>query len=143
MRGARVSKHGVFSPLVYGARAALGDQELTRLRGEVIKAHSAVIAAFVETHASDFGQIALERLFLAADADGNGTLDKHEVRRALESLGFNWMSDAKVEGLVSKADVDGNEVIDFEEFATAAPKVLRQNLVKLAKQNGHDLGFLV
>jgi hypothetical protein len=34
-------------------------------------------------------------------------------------------------------------VIDFEEFAKAAPKVLRTNLVKLAKQNGNDLGFLV
>ena len=35
------------------------------------------------------------------------------------------------------------EVIDFEEFVKETPKVLRVNLVKLAKSNGHDLGFLV
>ena len=34
------------------------------------------------------------------------------------------------------------EVIDFEEFVKETPKTLRTSLVKLAKQNGHDLGFL-
>ena len=33
-------------------------------------------------------------------------------------------------------------VIDFEEFVKESPKALRVNLVKLAKANGHDLGFL-
>ena len=31
----------------------------------------------------------------------------------------------------------------FEEFVKETPKTLRTSLVKLAKQNGHDLGFLV
>ena len=44
--------------------------------------------------------------------------------------------------LICKADQDKNEVIDFEEFVKETPKALRTNLVKLAKQNGHDLGFL-
>jgi len=34
------------------------------------------------------------------------------------------------------------DVIDFEEFVKETPKTLRVSLVKLAKQNGHDLGFL-
>ena len=34
------------------------------------------------------------------------------------------------------------DVIDFEEFVKESPKALRVNLVKLAKANGHDLGFL-
>ena len=34
------------------------------------------------------------------------------------------------------------QVIDFEEFVKETPKTLRTSLVKLAKQNGHDLGFL-
>ena len=33
-------------------------------------------------------------------------------------------------------------MIDFEEFVKETPKTLRTSLVKLAKQNGHDLGFL-
>jgi hypothetical protein len=34
-------------------------------------------------------------------------------------------------------------VIDFEEFCKETPKTLRTNMIKLAKQNGNDLGFLV
>ena len=45
--------------------------------------------------------------------------------------------------LLKDADKDQNDVIDFEEFVKATPKTLRVNLVKLAKKNGHDLGFLV
>ena len=30
----------------------------------------------------------------------------------------------------------------FEEFMQEAPKTLRTNLIKLAKTNGNDLGFL-
>ena len=44
---------------------------------------------------------------------------------------------------MSRADVDDNEVIDFQEFCEATPKTLRVNLIKLAKKNGDDLGFLV
>ena len=56
--------------------------------------------------------------------------------------GFNWL-DERAGDIVARSDVDENEVIDFEEFATAAPKTLRTNLIKLAKQNGNDLGFLI
>ena len=35
-----------------------------------------------------------------------------------------------------------SDIIDFEEFVKETPKTLRTSLVKLAKQNGHDLGFL-
>ena len=45
-----------------------------------------MIAAFVDTSVSPFGQIALKKLFEAADKDGSGTLDKTEVRAALEAL---------------------------------------------------------
>jgi hypothetical protein len=61
-----------------------------------------------------------------------------------QSQGFEWLGDeSKVSELVARSDLDMNEVIDFEEFCQAAPKTLRTNLIKLAKQNGNDLGFLV
>ena len=105
------------------------------------------------------------------DKDGNGTLDKEEVKEALQALGFTFIEDGDVDRIFKKADADKNgawplrertrfvcnarywdpswldlscfaEVIDFEEFVKESPKTLRVSLVKLAKQNGHDLGFL-
>lgn len=97
------------------------------------------LGRFVETHESKFGKIALQKLFEAADADGNGTLDREEVAECLKALGFNHLKDSQIDTLVSRADVDDNEVIDFEEFCKTAPAVLRTNLVKLAKANGDEV----
>eukprot|EP00930_Biecheleria_cincta_P073531 TRINITY_DN6080_c0_g1_i1.p2 TRINITY_DN6080_c0_g1~~TRINITY_DN6080_c0_g1_i1.p2 ORF type:complete len:193 (+),score=48.62 TRINITY_DN6080_c0_g1_i1:73-651(+) len=142
--GGNTAKSGIFSPLVEGVKAAMGAEELNKLRAEFIKAHTKVITQFVDTSESKFGRIALRKLFEAADADSSGQLDKEEVRACLKSLGFTWMdNDKQVDGVMTKADLDGNEEIDFEEFAKTAPTTLRQNLVKLAKKNGNDLGFLV
>jgi len=53
---------------------------------QVIAEHSKVIAAFVDTSDTPWGKIALKALFAAADADGNGTLDKEEVWKACDPL---------------------------------------------------------
>ena len=121
----------------------MGEKELKILRADIITKHSKVMANFIDTSDSPFGQIALKAMFEYADKDGNGTLDKSEVEAALRDLGFDFMTDKQIEQLVNKMDTDGNEVIDFEEFVAGTPKALRVNLVKLAKNNGHDLGFLV
>jgi len=121
----------------------MGEQKLKEVRAAVIAKHSRVIQEFVDTSESKFGQLVLQRMFEYADKDGNGTLDKEEVRAALMDLGFDFLDETKVDKLVQNADKDQNDVIDFEEFCTSTPKLLRTNLVKLAKKNGHDLGFLV
>lgn len=136
------SPKGIFAPAVLGAKAIMGQQELNQLRAKVIAEHTKVITSFVDTSESKFGQLVLKRMFAAADKDGNGTLDKEEVRAALDALGFTFLKDKQLEGIIDRADMDDNEVIDFEEFVKEAPRTLRVNLVKLAKQNGHDLGFL-
>ena len=59
---------------------------------------------------------------------------------ALRALGFSHLQEKQIDGILSRADADENEVIDFEEFVREAPKTLRTNLVKLAKQNGAELG---
>ena len=66
-----------------------------------------------------------------------------QVRAALKDLGFDFLNEKQVDTIINKADADKNEVIDFEEFVKDAPKTLRVQLVKLAKQNGDDLGFLI
>ncbi|CAE8613681.1 unnamed protein product [Polarella glacialis] len=141
--GGKTAKAGLFSPVVEGAKVALGPEELNKVRAEVIKAHTKVISFFVDTAQSKFGKIALKKLFEAADADGSGKLSREEVRSCLTALGFAWNDEDRVDGLVAKSDLNGDEELDFEEFVLQAPVTLRQNLVKLAKKNGDDLGFLV
>ena len=68
--------------------------------------------------------------------------DREEVRAALHALGFTFVEDKQLDQIFGRGDLDENQVIDFEEFVTDAPKTLRSSLIKLAKTNGHDLGFL-
>merc|ERR1712078_814646 len=133
---------GIFAPAVLGAKQVMGEQNLKELRANVIAKHTKVISSLVDTSDSPFGQIVLRRMFEAADKDGDGTLSKEEVREALYALGFTFIEDKQMAQIWKRADKDGNDVIDFEEFAQETPKTLRTSLVKLAKQNGHDLGFL-
>ena len=133
---------GIFAPVVVGAKAVMGEKELNKLRGDVIAQHSKVISAFVDTSESPFGQIVLKQMFEAADKDNNGTLDREEIKDALHALGFTFVKEKQLNMIFERADMDENEVIDFEEFVNEAPKTLPQLLIKLAKQNGHDLGFL-
>eukprot|EP00316_Scyphosphaera_apsteinii_P012661 CAMPEP_0119317968 /NCGR_PEP_ID=MMETSP1333-20130426/45094_1 /TAXON_ID=418940 /ORGANISM="Scyphosphaera apsteinii, Strain RCC1455" /LENGTH=219 /DNA_ID=CAMNT_0007324053 /DNA_START=161 /DNA_END=820 /DNA_ORIENTATION=+ len=138
----RPAVRGIFAPLVLGTKRLMGEKELNKLRAEVIAKHTKVINAFVDTSESRFGQLVLKRMFAAADKDGNGTLDREEIRSALNDLGFTFIEDKQLDKIMGRADADGNEVIDFEEFVKETPRTLRVSLVKLAKANGHDLGFL-
>jgi len=134
---------GLFAPLVLGARDVIGPVELQKIRAQVIKQHSQVINKFVDTNDSKFGQAVLKRMFEAADKDGNGSLDREELKEALEALGFVATSDKDLDKIMKKADKDKNGVIDFDEFLVATPNVLKKQMTELAKSNGHELGFLV
>ena len=70
-------------------------------------------------------------------------LQCRQVLHLFVAMAQRFMNEKQIEKLLKDADKDQNDVIDFEEFVTATPKALRINLVKLAKKNGHDLGFLV
>jgi len=133
---------GLFAPAVVAAKDVMGAKELNKLRAEIIKKHTKVISSFVDTSESKFGQIVLKRMFEAADKDDSGTLDRGEIKEALAALGFDFLTEKDMDKIMKKADMDENEVIDFEEFINETPRVLRMNLVQLAKANGHDLGFL-
>jgi EF-hand domain pair len=135
-------KEGVFSPLVIFIKELMGDKELNELRGKVISIHSDLIATFVETSESTFGDAVLRALFRLADKNGDGAINKDELRTAVQSLGFTWLQDKQVEGLFERADADGNGSIDIAEWVTFAPKTLRTNLIKLAKKNGDEMGLL-
>merc|ERR1712232_667 len=139
----RVHKEGVFSPIVYFTKEVYGDQSLKEFRAKVISKHSQVIKDFADTADSQIGKVALQILFQMADKDKNGTICKQELQIAMEALGFNWMDDRVITALFDKADKDKNGTIDIDEWIVGAPKILKQNLVKLAKKNGDEMGLLV
>ena len=75
---------------------------------QVIGAHTRVIQAFVDTSDSPFGCLALEKLFELADLDGDGTVDRDELERALKKLGFYHLSSAQIDAIMNRADEDDN-----------------------------------
>ena len=97
----------------------------------------------METSDSVFGKTVLQQQFKYVDADNSGYIDKDELSVALSLLGFKWLKEKQVDGIFARADVNGDGMISMEEFMNEAPRTLKTNLVKLAKNNGGDLGFLV
>lgn len=141
--GAPAHKSGVFSPIVHAGKMILGDEQLNKLRGQVITLHSNLIKDFVATADSTFGQAVLKSLFEISDANKDGKLSREEVATALRSLGFEWLKDKQIDGIIKRADTDEDGYICIDEFCVEAPRTLSTNLVKLAKKNGGDMGLLV
>lgn len=133
---------GIFSPLVRVAKAIVGEERLNNWRGKAIGAHSGVIDSLVQTSDTRFGRVALKTIFEWIDTDQSGAIDKEELFVALRGAGFTFVDEKKASDILKKADADGNEVIDFDEFIEKAPQVLRQNLLKLAKSNGKAMGLM-
>eukprot|EP00531_Pseudo-nitzschia_arenysensis_P011412 CAMPEP_0116126640 /NCGR_PEP_ID=MMETSP0329-20121206/6435_1 /TAXON_ID=697910 /ORGANISM="Pseudo-nitzschia arenysensis, Strain B593" /LENGTH=209 /DNA_ID=CAMNT_0003620727 /DNA_START=46 /DNA_END=675 /DNA_ORIENTATION=- len=133
---------GIFAPAVLVTKEIMGVTELNKLRGKIIALHSDVIGKFTETAQSEFGNQVLKVLFTLADKNGDGTIDEEELKIALSALGFDFLKEKQIAGIFQRADGDDNGKLDFQEFQEAAPKTLKMSLIKLAKKNGHDLGFL-
>ncbi|EED86744.1 predicted protein [Thalassiosira pseudonana CCMP1335] len=136
-------KEGIFSPLVYAASTVIGPEQLNKVRAQIISLHSDIIKSFVSTSDSTLGKAILRQLFEMTDADNSGYLDKREVEAALNLLGFKWLKEKHVEKIFERADLNSDGEISLEEFMAEAPKTLKVNLVKLAKNNGGDMGLLV
>merc|ERR1712100_420043 len=62
-----------------------------------------------------------EKLFEMADLDGDGTIDRDELEKALKKLGFYHLSGAQLDAIMKRADEDDNCVIDYDEFVKEAP----------------------
>lgn len=136
-------KEGVFSPIVVAAGTILGQEQLNKIRGKFITYHSDIIKSFVATSDSKFGNAVLRNLFDLVDTDNSGYIDKDELTKAFNMLGFKWLGEKQVNKIFERADANGDLEISAEEFMEEAPKTLKVNLVKLAKNNGGDMGLLV
>ncbi|KAL4218306.1 centrin [Mactra antiquata] len=54
--------------------------------------------------------------FKVFDMDGNGYIDKHELKYVMRRLGEN-LSDEDLKAMFNEADLNGDGLIDFEEFS--------------------------
>lgn len=139
---AGAAKDGPFTPTVVGFKVLMGDENLNSLRNYFIKLHGDAQTAAIDTHDTEMGKAMMGWLFDQADKDKNGTIDKQELQEAMQKLGFDWMDEKRIDKFIKKADDNKDEVLQYEEFAKTSPKFLKQSLLKLAKKNGADLGFL-
>ncbi|KAH8093323.1 hypothetical protein JL720_4445 [Aureococcus anophagefferens] len=57
----------------------------------------------------------LRTIFARYDADGNGSLDRSELRSAFADA-KTFPSDADLDGLLRRYDVDGDGCIGYDEF---------------------------
>ena len=69
-------------------------------------------------------QVRLIDLFREWDDDGNGALDKKELRQAVAALGYEAPK-KDVDKLFDSIDVDGNGWIEFHELKAALDKSSR------------------
>lgn len=139
---AKKHQEGLFSPIVIAAKKLIGEKSLNKLRGDAISLHSSVITSFVDTAETPFGKTVLKTLFSITDKDASGTIEEQELKQAFNILGFTWLQDKQVRGILERADSNQDGRIDMDEWINEAPKTLRTNLIKLAKKNGGELGFL-
>jgi len=65
----------------------------------------------------------LEKIFVEADTDGNGTLDKKEFRVLMTSHDFG-LSRKEIKILFTQADVNGDGLVDYAEFIPAAVQLI-------------------
>ena len=76
----------------------------------------------LQTQAMQLLEPILERVFKQFDADGNGTLEEHELKAAFEAAG-RPATDEKIKKAIKKLDTDGDGKISFDEFKALAYSV--------------------
>ena len=58
----------------------------------------------------------LRTVFDIFDADGNGYIDKDELKNVMTQLMGHNVTDSELESMMKEADLDNDGQIDFEEF---------------------------
>jgi Ca2+-binding EF-hand superfamily protein len=61
-------------------------------------------------------------VFNSFDTDGNGFLDKNELKNAFKNF-KGGLTDTQIDTLMAEADTDGDKKVSFEEFAALIKKV--------------------
>jgi Ca2+-binding EF-hand superfamily protein len=60
----------------------------------------------------------LKAMFKKFDKDGNGTIEKSELRDTMRQELFIPVSEKDVDEMIKEADANGDGIINYEEFTT-------------------------
>lgn len=72
----------------------------------------------------------LKQIFDYFDADKDGTITMQELKRAFAEMKYD-ISDMEIANIMSQADADGSESIDFDEYVTHRQAIEEDRLKKL------------
>ena len=61
----------------------------------------------------------LRAIFSAIDANGNGTIEKDELRNLIVQMGAQ-VSDEELNAKFAEADINGDGTVDYAEFLAAS-----------------------
>ena len=78
---------------------------------------SGVFKAETKGQAGNSKKAALRAAFDMMDTDGDGTLDREEVRQLSDNLGRR-LNETELNEIISKMDSDGSGGVDFAKFET-------------------------
>jgi len=70
----------------------------------------------------------LAQMFQKIDIDGNGNIDKDEMKGLVDEAGVANMSERDYDVLFASIDIDGNGTVDFTEFCAFFASISNQNL---------------
>jgi Ca2+-binding EF-hand superfamily protein len=94
---------------------------------------------------TEVSQTELEEAFKLFDTDGDGKITSVELRELIAKIGGS-MSEGEAQGLIHRADIDGNGYVDFQEFSKLwvdirgdGDEEVRSEFKKLDKDNS---GFI-
>jgi len=89
------------------------DNRERRVKEAVLKSISKTMTLRTRT---DLSPKNLAEMFQKIDVDGNGTLDKSEMKGLVDEAGVANMSDRDYDVLFASIDIDSNGTLDFTEF---------------------------
>lgn len=62
----------------------------------------------------------LQQVFEKFDTDNTGTLDKQELKQALQTMNKTELTDSAISSIMDQIDENGDREIGYTEFLTAA-----------------------
>ena len=105
---------------------ALADEQLTGMA-------SSLAGALLDANGTK-----LRALFDKIDLDGSGTIDKHELKAALNESKQHEHTDRQVELLFAATDEDGSGEIDYQEFSDVLKGVRMNNAASVIEKRARE-----